>query len=103
MLHGGKDLARNKLMELAELGLKKDLLVARKDQNYPEISKNAELLEQLSQLQDEESRYVVQIDDLKRQVAILDRPTSGLKSADLDKVNAHEKEAWAHEKAQKEL
>lgn len=103
MLHGGKDLARNKLMELAELGLKKDLLVARKDQNYPEISKNAELLEQLSQLQDEESRYVIQIDDLKRQVAILDRPTSGLKNADLDKVNAQEKEAWAHEKAQKEL
>ena len=75
---GDRDLARQMLMELAEKDLLKGGLLAKKEKHLPTITRNQEKIDQLSNLQEEEANYLARIEDLKRQIDAVDRPSTAM-------------------------
>jgi len=49
-------------MQLAEMDLERNTLLAKKDKNLPVITRNQEYLEQLTALQEEEADLVAKIE-----------------------------------------
>lgn len=59
---GDKDHERHKLMELAEKELERDSLLAKKDKNYPVISRQQEFIDQMASLQEEEAELLQKLE-----------------------------------------